>query len=82
MSLVPYDERMNEVHGLFGLGFGVMILFGIIIFLIWIWSLIHCIKNPYLSDNNRIIGVVLIVILGIIGSLVYLFLPRESSPQR
>jgi len=73
---------MNDINGLFGIGFGVFALFGIVTFLLWIWSLIHCIKNRYLSDNNRIIGVVLIVLLGLIGSLVYLFLPRESEPQR
>jgi uncharacterized BrkB/YihY/UPF0761 family membrane protein len=49
---------------------------------VWIWSLIHCISNKRLSDTNRIIGVVLIVLLGLIGSLIYLFLPRESQPVR
>lgn len=46
---------------------------------LWLWSLIHCIRNKQLSDTNRIIGVVLIVILGIFGSLIYLFLPRENN---
>ena len=48
---------------------------------IWLWSLIHCIQNKQLSDTNRIIGIVLIVVLGLIGSLVYLFLPKER-PSR
>jgi len=48
---------------------------------IWLWSLIHCIQNKQLSDTNRIIGIVLIVVLGLIGSLVYLFLPKEK-PSR
>ena len=65
--------------------FGILAVFGILcigFLVLWIWSLIHCIQNRYLSDNNRLIGIILIVILGIIGSLVYLFLPRESEPQR
>jgi len=49
---------------------------------LWIWSLIHCITNRYLSDTNRIIGIVLIVVLGLLGSLIYLFLPKEGTPQR
>lgn len=57
-------------------------LFGLITFALWIWSLIHCIQNKFLSDNNRIVGIILIVVLGIIGSVVYIFLPRESTPQR
>jgi len=40
------------------------------------------IMNKSLSDNNRIIGVVLIVVLGIVGSLVYLFIPREDGVQK
>ena len=52
------------------------------IFLLWLWSLIHCINNRYLSDQNRLIGILLIVFLQLVGSLVYLFLPRESAPQR
>ncbi|MCH7227347.1 hypothetical protein [Haloferula sp. A504] len=49
---------------------------------LWVWSLIHCIRNRMLSDSNRIIGIVLIVVLGVIGSAVYLALPRENEPQR
>ena len=45
---------------------------------LWLWSLIHCIQNKKLSDTNRIIGIVLIVVLGLIGSLIYLFLPKEQ----
>ena len=62
-----------------------MILVGLLVVAsigLWIWSLIHCITNKRLTDTNRIIGIILIVILGLIGSLIYLFLPRESQPQR
>jgi hypothetical protein len=52
------------------------------IFAVWIWSLIHCIQNKYLSDNNRVVGIILIALLGIVGSIVYVFLPREAEPQR
>jgi ABC-type transport system involved in cytochrome c biogenesis permease subunit len=62
--------------------FGILAVFGIAFLVLWIWSLIHCIQNRYLSDNTRLIGIILIVILGVIGSLVYLFLPRESEVQR
>ena len=72
---------MNESISSFGL-LAVFGILGIVFLVLWIWSLIHCIQNRYLSDNNRLIGIILIVILGIIGSLVYLFLPRESEAQR
>ena len=62
---------------LFLLLFGVL---GIASVVVWIWSLIHCVKNQQLSENNRLIGILLIVLLGLIGSLVYLFLPRDQVP--
>ncbi len=55
-----------------------IVVFALSIFGLWFWSLIHCIINKNLSETNKIIGIVLIVILGLIGSLVYLFLPREK----
>ena len=57
----------------------------IVIFLIlaiWavtIWGIVHCIKNKSLSDTNRIIGVVLMAVLGPIGVLIYFFILRQSS---
>ena len=62
--------------------FGLIILIGIGSVVLWIWSLIHCIQNRYLTDDNRLIGIILIVLLGLIGSLVYLCLPKEAEPQR
>jgi len=46
---------------------------------LWLWSLIHSINNKALTDTNRIIGIVLIVVLGFLGSLIYLFLPRDKK---
>lgn len=48
---------------------------------LWIWSLVHCCINRRLTDKSRIIGIVLIVLLHIIGSIIYLFLPRVSSEK-
>jgi uncharacterized membrane protein YqjE len=62
--------------------FALIGLISLAILIVWIWSLIHCIQNRYLSENNRVLGIILIALLGIIGSIVYLFLPRESTPQR
>jgi Phospholipase_D-nuclease N-terminal len=58
------------------------ILIGLATVGVWLWSLIHCISNRRLTDTNRLIGILLIILLGIVGSLVYLFLPREQNLQR
>ncbi|MBB5352248.1 Zn-dependent protease with chaperone function [Haloferula luteola] len=60
----------------------ILLLVGVVGWGLWLWSLIHCIRNRYLSDQNRLIGIVLIVALSLLGSLVYLFLPRERELQR
>ena len=52
-------------------------LLGLAIVVFWIWSLVHCAMNRHLSDGNRIAGLLLIVLLGPLGSLIYLCLPRE-----
>ena len=58
----------------------IIIIFMMLAFFgLWIWSLVHCIKNKNLSDTNRIIGIVLIVVLGLLGSLIYLCLPKEQT---
>lgn len=61
---------------------GFFLLLGIASLVVWIWSLIHCIRNRMLSDTNRLIGIILILVLHLVGSLIYLFLPREPTPQR
>lgn len=49
---------------------------------LWLWSLIHCATNKRLNDSNRTIGIILIVVLGLLGSLIYLFLPRNAGKSR
>ena len=46
---------------------------------LWLWSLIHCITNKNLTSTMKIIGVILIVALSLLGSLIYLGLPREEQ---
>jgi hypothetical protein len=84
---LPSVKSINQAmeSGFEGAPIIVIIIFSLIAlvgFGLWLWSLIHCIQNRYLSDNNRLIGILLIVLLGLIGSLVYLFLPKETEPQR
>ena len=66
----------------FGVFFLALIAIGIASVGFWIWSLIDCVRNDQLSDNNRLIGILLIVFLGLLGSVVYLFLPRDRAPAK
>ncbi|MHC4243929.1 MAG: PLDc N-terminal domain-containing protein [Planctomycetota bacterium] len=46
---------------------------------LWIWTLIDCIKNEPTEGNERIVWVVVIAVTHWIGALVYLIVRR---PQR
>ena len=46
---------------------------------LWIWTLIDCIKNEPTDGNERIVWVVVIAVTHGIGALIYLIVRR---PQR
>ena len=46
-------------------------------FILWLWMLIDCIKNPSLSSNERIIWVLVIIFLPCLGSIIYFFAGRK-----
>ena len=53
-----------------GIGLGGMIL--------WIWTLIDCIKNESDQGNERIVWVVVIAVAQLIGALIYLIVRRPT----
>jgi len=63
--------------------FGLVILaiaaFFILQMVMWIWMLIDCLQNEPSTGNEKVIWVLLMVFLGIIGSMLYYFIRR---PQR
>lgn len=44
-----------------------------------IWGIIHAVKNPTLTENERLIAILLCVLLGLIGALIYYFALRNGS---
>lgn len=55
-----------------------MIIFIIVaISAVCIWALVHCCLNKDLSDEERVTGILMIVLLGIIGATLYFFLARS-----
>jgi hypothetical protein len=51
-------------------------LIGLALLAFWIWSIVDAVKNPKLDSNTRLIWVIVIVIVGPLGSLIYLFAGR------
>jgi Phospholipase_D-nuclease N-terminal len=48
-------------------------------FAFWIWMLVDCVRNRALSDNERIIWVIVICVTQWLGALIYLFAGRRGS---
>jgi uncharacterized RDD family membrane protein YckC len=49
---------------------------------IWIWSLVDALRIPdqrwTAAGENKILWVILIVVLGLLGSLLYVLMPRKK----
>lgn len=45
----------------------------------WIWMLVHAIKNKALSDNERVLWVVVCAVAGWLGSVVYYWAHFRSA---
>lgn len=77
-SLLLFAQE-NGAAALSGLAaflcFGVIGLIGLVF---WVWALIDAIKNQRLTDNERIIWVVVIVFLQVLGALIYLIAGRKK----
>jgi Phospholipase_D-nuclease N-terminal len=54
------------------------VLIGIAIFVFWLWMLVDAIKNKALSDTERIVWVLVIVLLHALGALVYFLAGRNK----
>ena len=62
--------------------FLVLVPIALAAFAFWIWMLISAIQNRGLSDNDRIIWVLVIVFLHVLGSIIYFFVghPKRLTP--
>ena len=64
--------------GLFGILF---ILFIVVLciaaFVFWLWMLIDALKNKQLSDNEKLVWVLVLVFTHFIGAVIYFFVARK-----
>lgn len=76
------DNGGELIGGLFAGGmFLVAMLASLVSLVLLIWALVDAIKNPRLSDNERIVWVLVIIFVGCIGPILYLLIGRNTSPR-
>jgi len=60
---------------------GVMILLAIAAFVFWIWMLVDCAKRRFLNKTEKILWLVIIVLAGLMGSIIYLIVVKIYNPK-
>ena len=51
----------------------------ILAFILWIFMVIDCVKRDFRHENDKIAWILVIVLLGVIGALVYYFVVRRKE---
>lgn len=73
------------MHGLAFLALFLTMLFSIAVVVFWVWTLIDCVTNKRLTDTQKIIWALVIIFVGVIGSLIYFLAgrsPKASVPPQ
>jgi len=65
-----------------GVGIGLMILwfvFGVAGLIIWIWALVDVIRRQFTNQNDKVLWIVLVIVLGVLGAIIYLIAGRKNG---
>lgn len=78
---VPCEQAVQQLKTVVGAGIGffiAMIALVVLIGAFWLWMLIHAITKPI---PNKALWLVLILLTGIIGSVVYFFVVKRKFAE-
>ena len=56
----------------------ILFLIGLPLFIFWVWTLIDSLKNEPSEGNDKVIWILVIVLAGWVGSLIYFFVRRPK----
>jgi len=57
------------------------VLVGIILFAFWIWMIVDCAKRKFKNNVEKIVWLIVVVLLGWVGALVYFIVVRTLNPR-
>lgn len=60
----------------------IAIILVILFFIFWILMLVDCVKRDFKNQNEKIVWVIVIALLGIIGAAVYYFVVKISKDKK
>ncbi len=64
---------------------GALVVVWVAFLALWIWALVDCIRVPddrYFKSGTKVIWVIVIVLLGFIGAIIYLLAGRPDAATR
>ena len=56
----------------------IMLVIALPLFVFWVWTLLDTIKNEPSEGNDKLIWILIIVLAGWVGSLIYFFVRRPK----
>lgn len=60
----------------------VMALLALASLVVWIWAIVDCAQREFPQQETKIVWILVIVLVGIIGALVYLIAGRPQGYRR
>lgn len=84
LSTTAADEAAAAAAGTAAVGIaaGMMIfwvIFGILSFALFLWALIDVIRRQFPNQNDKILWIVLILLIGMLGPILYLIIGRKKG---
>ena len=63
-------------------GFGVLaFIIAILVLIFWIWMIVDCAKRDFKNGTEKIIWIVVVVLAGWLGALIYFLVVRYNNPK-
>jgi hypothetical protein len=57
----------------------VLLIFGLIVFVLWLWMLIDCLKrDDFPNENDKLLWAIIMLLGGWIGALLYYFIVKRK----
>ena len=78
------DAAAATAAGTAAVGIGIAMIifwlvFGLATLVLWIWALVDVIRREFPNSNDKVLWIVLIIVLGILGSILYLIIGRKKG---
>ena len=77
--------NMLNIFGGFIAGFMLLMLFIValvaFLFIFWILMIIDCIKRNFKGENDKIVWILVLVLLGFIGATIYYFVVKVNDKK-